>query len=150
MEKNISTHTKGISQADMEKWIEAVVQGTVDGKQVDEKTAKQLDRIGSRSVSLEEATRIAKVLNAVTVQEISGDFNDAFNAIDLMMIIMEDELGVTQEQVEKAKEKLNEKREAYLKEKQEELRQKQQEEVQEETESDSNEKVIQMKKNDEQ
>ena len=134
MEKNISTHTKGISQADMEKWIEAVVQGTVDGKQVDDKTAKQLDRIGSRSVSLEEATRIA----------------NAFNAIDLMMIIMEDELGVTQEQVGKAKDKLNEKREAYLKEKQEELRQKQQEEVQKETESDSNEKVIQLKKNDEQ
>ncbi|MGI4324028.1 hypothetical protein ACR2VY_28130, partial [Klebsiella pneumoniae] len=106
--------------------------------------------IGSRSVSLEEATRIAKVLNAVTAQEVTGDFNDAFNAIDLMMIIMEDELGVTQEKVGKAKDKLNEKREAYLKEKQEELRQKQQEEAQKKTESDSNEKVIQLKKNDEQ
>src|SRR5699024_12254079 len=122
MEKNISTHTKGISQADMEKWIEAVVQGTVDGKQVDEKTAKYLDRIGSRSVSLEEATRIAKVLNVVTVQAISGDFNDAFNEIDLMMLIMEDELGLNQEQVETAHDKLNDKREAYLTETQEKSR----------------------------
>ncbi|UQJ96019.1 hypothetical protein SRWNGXVU_CDS0138 [Staphylococcus phage PG-2021_16] len=150
MEKNISTHTKGISQEDMATWVEAITEGTVEGKEIDKETAKKLDRIGSRSVSLEEATRIAKVINAVSAQETTSAFNEAFNLIDLLMIILEDEVGVTEEQVSRAQKTLKEKREAYLKDKQEELRQKQQEETKEETESDSNEKVIQLKKNDEQ
>lgn len=144
MEKNISTHTKGISQKDMDMWLEAITQGTVEGKELTEDTAKQLDRIGARSVSLEEATRIARAINAVTVQEYASAFNDAFNAIDLLMIVMEDNLGVTTEQVEKAQLKLKEKREKYLEEKQEEVRKKQEEHKVKE----DNEKVVQLKKHD--
>ncbi|WBF81288.1 hypothetical protein FMLHJGGC_00237 [Staphylococcus phage BSwM-KMM1] len=107
--KNISTHTKGISQEDMATWVEAITEGTVEGKEIDKETAKKLDRIGSRSVSLEEATRIAKVINAVSAQETTSAFNEAFNLIDLLMIILEDEVGVTEEQVSRAQKTLKEK-----------------------------------------
>ncbi|QQO38093.1 hypothetical protein SPJ221_132 [Staphylococcus phage vB_SauH_SPJ2] len=151
MEKNISTHTKGISQKDMDMWLEAITQGTVEGKELTEDTAKQLHRIGARSVSLDEATRIARAINAVTVQEYASAFNDAFNAIDLLMIVMEDNLDVTTEQVEKAQLKLKEKREKYLEEKQEEVRKKQEEvrkKQEEHKAKEDNEKVVQLKKHD--
>ncbi|WAX23329.1 hypothetical protein VL10_ORF138 [Staphylococcus phage vB_SauM_VL10] len=149
MEKNISTHTKGISQKDMDMWLEATTQGTVEGKELNEDTAKQLYRIGARSVSLEEATRIARAINAVTVQEYASALNDAFNAIDLLMIVMEDSLGVTTEQVEEAQLKLKEKREKYLEEKQEEVRKKQEEhKVKEDNKKEDTEKVVQLKKHD--
>lgn len=139
----------GISEKNMQEWLEAITQGTVEGKEIDEKMAKKLERLGNKQVTLNEATRIAKVLTQVNAQEMASAFDTAFNSIDLLMIVMQDELGVTEEQVEKAQGKLKEKREEYLKEKQKELEEKQKEaSKKEDTELDSNEKVVQMSKLD--
>ncbi|WRW34685.1 hypothetical protein CF5_0131 [Staphylococcus phage CF5] len=139
----------GISEKNMQEWLEAITQGTVEGKEIDEKMAKKLERLGNKQVTLNEATRIAKVLTQVNAQEMASAFDTAFNSIDLLMIVMQDELGITEEQVEKAQGKLKEKREEYLKEKQKELEEKQKEaSKKEDTESDSNEKVVQMSKRD--
>lgn len=148
MEKNISTHTKGISKEDKKKWIEAITQGTVEGKEIDETTSKQLHRIGSRSVSLEEATVIARVINESSEQVTATAFDNAFNALDLVMIVLQDSLGVTEEQIAEAQSKIKEKRESYLEEKQEEVRKQQEQAKEKEPETDSSEKVVQMNPND--
>lgn len=139
MEKSVSTHAKDISTNDLNKWLEAVVTNKVNGKEIGEKEAKELQRLGKRSVSLEVATSIADYL---TKYEVENQVSRLLQSIDLLMVIMEDELGIDEEKRNKAVAKLNEKYEAYIKEQQEKIKEQQKQETQE---TDRSEKVVSMK-----
>ncbi len=139
MEKSVSTHAKDISTNDLNKWLEAVVTNKVNGKEIGEKEAKELQRLGKRSVSLEVATSIADYL---AKYEVENQVSRLLQSIDLLMVIMEDELGIDEEKRNKAVAKLNEKYEAYIKEQQEKIKEQQK---QESKETDRSEKVVSMK-----
>lgn len=143
MEKNISTHAKDISTQDLNKWLEAITTNRLNGKEIGEKETKELQRLGNRSVSLEVATSIALSLVEHEVQNVASRL---LQSVDLIQQIMEDELGVTEEQRQKAVDKLNKKYEAYIKEQQEKIKEAQKKEV----ETDSNEKVVSLKPKNEQ
>lgn len=143
MEKIISTHAKDISTQDLNKWLEVITTNRLNGKEIGEKEAKELQRLGTRSVSLEVATSIAMSLVEHEVQNVASRL---LQSVDLIQQIMEDELGVTEEQRQKAVDKLNKKYEAYIKEQQEKIKEAQKKEV----ETDSNEKVVSMKPKNEQ
>ncbi|AAX92383.1 hypothetical protein TwortDSMZ_137 [Staphylococcus phage Twort] len=143
MEKTVSTHAKDISTNDLNKWLEAVTTNRLNGKEIGEKETKELQRLGNRAVSLEVATRIAMSLAEHEVQNVASRL---LQSVDLIQQIMEDELGIDEEKLNKAVAKLNDKYEAYIKEQQEKIKEAQKKEV----ETDSNEKVVSMKPKNEQ
>lgn len=143
MTKNISTHTKGINNNELNMWIEAVTRNTVNGETITEDQAKHLDRLASRSISLEEATRVAQTLVSTDAQYTTQYLNQLFNIIDIFQIVMEDELGITEEQFKKASEKVKEKREALLEKEQEKVKETQEEEIEKE---ETSEKVVKLNK----
>lgn len=142
MEKNISTHSKGINNNEMNMWLEAVTRNTVNGEEITADQAKHLDRLSKRSVTLEEATRIAQTMVSVDAQYTTKYLNQLFNIVDIFQVVMEDELGLTEEQFKNASEKIKEKRESLLEQEQEKVREEQKEQAKEEEES---EKVVKMK-----
>lgn len=128
-----------LTEKELTKWVEAIV----DGEEITEESAKELDEIGSKKVTLEEATVIARIINEATTKELLTIFNSVWNSIDLLQILLKDELGITDEQAKKASEKVKKKQQEYLEKKQQELKDKQKED------SESSEKVVELKlKND--
>lgn len=148
MTKVTSTHSKGINNNELNMWLEAVTRNTVNGGAITPDQAKHLDRLANRSVSLEEATRIAQTLVSADAQYTTQYLNQLFNIVDIFQIVMEDELGLTEEQFKKASEKVKEKREELLEKEQDKVREASkdaQEEALEGTKEEESEKVVQMK-----
>lgn len=148
MTKVTSTHSKGINNNELNMWLEAVTRNTVNGETITPDQAKHLDRLANRSVSLEEATRIAQTLVSTDAQYTTQYLNQLFNIVDIFQIVMEDELGLTEEQFKKASEKVKEKREELLEKEQDKVREASkdvQEEALEGTKEEKSEKVVQMK-----
>lgn len=148
MTKVTSTHSKGINNNELNMWLEAVTRNTVNGEAITPDQAKHLDRLANRSVSLEEATRIAQTLVSTDAQYTTQYLNQLFNIVDIFQIVMEDELGLTEEQFKKASEKVKEKREELLEKEQDKVREASkdvQEEALEGTKEEESEKVVQMK-----
>lgn len=148
MTKVTSTHSKGINNNELNMWLEAVTRNTVNGETITPDQAKHLDRLANRSVSLEEATRIAQTLVSTDAQYTTQYLNQLFNIVDIFQIVMEDELGLTEEQFKKASEKVKEKREELLEKEQDKVREASkdaQEEALEGTKEEESEKVVQMK-----
>lgn len=148
MTKVTSTHSKGINNNELNMWLEAVTRNTVNGEAITPDQAKHLDRLANRSVSLEEATRIAQTLVSADAQYTTQYLNQLFNIVDIFQIVMEDELGLTEEQFKKASEKVKEKREELLEKEQDKVREaskKVQEEALKDTKEEESEKVVQMK-----
>ncbi|XWX32655.1 hypothetical protein LCFBJUUZ_CDS0196 [Staphylococcus phage PG-2021_76] len=152
MTKVTSTHSKGINNNELNMWLEAVTRNTVNGEAITPDQAKHLDRLANRSVSLEEATRIAQTLVSEDAQYTTQYLNQLFNIVDIFQIVMEDELGLTEEQFKKASEKVREKREELLEKEQDKVREASkdaQEEALKDIKEKEVEKVVQMKpKND--
>nr|DAN11170.1 MAG TPA: hypothetical protein [Herelleviridae sp.] len=147
MKKVESTHSKPLSNEDLLMWAEAITQGTVNNEEITEEQAKQLDRIGKRSISVEEVTTLAKAIAQTELQVVT----QLPSYIDVMMVLLKDKLGVTDDDISEAVETINKKQEEYIKEKEEELRQRQEQFKQEEKEDNNDEKVIELKpKNDKQ
>ena len=148
MTKVTSTHSKGINNNELNMWLEAVTRNTVNGEAITPDQAKHLDRLANRSVSLEEDTRIAQTLVSADAQYTTQYLNQLFNIVDIFQIVMEDELGLTEEQFKKASEKVKEKREELLEKEQDKVREASkdaQEEALEGTKEEESEKVVQMK-----
>nr|DAG96612.1 MAG TPA: hypothetical protein [Herelleviridae sp.] len=136
-----------LTQKELTKWVEAVLEDKVDGKEIDSELSKELEELGKRKVTLEEATVIASVINEYTNKEMLAVFNSVWNSIDLLQVLLKDELGITDEQAEKAKEKVKKKQKEFLEKKRKEQEQKQKEESKKQ--SGNSEKVVEMKpKND--
>ncbi|BCK59818.1 hypothetical protein [Staphylococcus phage vB_SauH_DELF3] len=144
MDKAITTQKKGISQKDKDMWLDPVTKGRVRSKEKTEDTAKLSYPIGARGGLLGECTRNARADLAVTNCEFASAVNDAFNAIELLIIVGANNQDEPPRRLKKAQLKLKEKREKYLEEKQEEVRKKQEEHKIKE----DNEKVVQLKKHD--
>ena len=121
MKKVESTHSKPLSNEDLLMWAEAITQGTVNNEEITEEQAKQLDRIGKRSISVEEVTTLAKAIAQTELQVVT----QLPSYIDVMMVLLKDKLGVTDDDISEAVETINKKQEEYIKEKEEELRQRQ-------------------------
>jgi len=134
-----------LTQKELTKWVEAVLEDKVDGKEIDSELSKELEELGKRKVTLEEATVIASVINEYTNKEMLAVFNSVWNSIDLLQVLLKDELGITDEQAEKAKEKVKKKQKEFLEKKRKEQKQKEESKKQ----SGNSEKVVEMKpKND--
>ena len=95
---------------ELNNWLEYVTEQTVDGKPLDEKTKKYLEEVKEKRVTLEDATVIARFLSRYQTDPL-------YQFFDIISLVLQDKLGVTEEDFEKATNKLQKEIEKQEKEK---------------------------------
>lgn len=129
---------KQISEQDLRMWVEFITFGKVEGKEPSEKQVKQLERLSKRTVNLADASTIAQYLVRLETQ---SDINNLTAMLDSVFFILRDKINVTTEDIERA---LDERE----KEIQEKFKEDQEAKEAKEKEENSDEKVVQFKKDD--
>lgn len=95
---------------ELNNWLEYVTEQKVDGKPLDEKTKKYLEEVKEKRVTLEDATVIARFLTRYQTDPL-------YQFFDIISLVLQDKLGVTEEDFEKATNKLQKEIEKQEKEK---------------------------------
>lgn len=116
-----------VSKKDLETWVEAVAYNTIKGEEITPEDVKRLDNIGKKTANLSDITRVIQEVAYVSTLDLNEATQKLFNIMDVIMIVLNENLGVTEEQFEKASQIRKDKVEEYIKSKQEELRKHQEE-----------------------
>lgn len=132
-----------VTETELKTWLTTLLKAKEEGSEITQKQQNELKEIGKKQVDLETATVIAQRISEQNQRELLGIIDNAWNYIDLILVLLESELGITDEQAKKASEKVNKKREEFLQKRQEEFK-KQQEASFESDKQEDSEKVVKM------
>ena len=94
---------------ELNNWLEYITKKTVDGKPLDEKTKKYLEEVKEKRVTLEDATVIARFLTRYQTDPL-------YQFFDIISLVLQEKLGVTEEDFQEATTKLQEEIEKQEKE----------------------------------
>lgn len=136
-----------VTETELKTWLTTLLKAKAESSEITQKQQKELQEIGKKQVDLETATVIAQRISEQNQRELLGIIDNAWNYIDLILVLLESELGITDEQAKKASEKVNKKREEFLQNKQEELKKQQEDSFAPDKEPDKQEdsdKVVKM------
>lgn len=136
-----------VTETELKTWLTTLLKAKAEGSEITQKQQKELQEIGKKQVDLETATVIAQRISEQNQRELLGIIDNTWNYIDLILVLLESEVGITDEQAKKASEKVNKKREEFLQNKQEEFKKQQEDSFEPDKEPDKqedSEKVVKM------
>ena len=93
--------SKKLKLEELNHWLEYIVQRKIDGKPIDEEQSKYLEELKDKTVTLEDATVIARFLARYQTDPL-------YQFFDVISVLLQDKLGVSEKDFKEATEKVQE------------------------------------------